>query len=224
MLILCVLTIIGVLFQAGIFLKLGISRSKSIGITNKEIKETIVNSSIFSIIPSLPILISYLILVPALGKFLPWVRLSVIGSAAYETMAADMAVKSFGYNSLSDPFTPEVYLAIAWTVTGAILLSAATTFLLKPYDKRMKSIEKSGNKFIPIMITAMFLGLLSNMIAPYLVNFKDITGMLTIIVSGIAVILFNKIGKKIKIFKDFAFAGSMVSGMIFASIFTLIFA
>ena len=39
------------------------------------------SSALFSVVPSLPIIISYMILMPVLGKFFAWLRLSVIGSA-----------------------------------------------------------------------------------------------------------------------------------------------
>jgi len=220
MLFLCAIAIIGVLCQAIYFMRIGFKRGAELGIDSDAMKQVVISSGIFSIVPSLPILISYMILVPALGKFLPWVRLSVIGSAAYETMAADMAVKAYGYSSLSDAFSPEAYVSIAWTVTGAILLSALSTFLLKPYDKKMKSMQGKGSKFMPILISAMFLGLLGSMSAPYLVDFGNITGILTIVVAGATVIILNNIGKKVKIVKEFAFAGSMITGMVFAAAFS----
>lgn len=222
MFILCALAVVGVVCQALYFLRMGFKRGEALGIEPSEMKQVVVSSGIFSIIPSLPILISYMILVPALGKFLPWVRLSVIGSAAYETMAADMAVKAYGYSSLSDAFSPEAYVGIAWTVTGAILLSSLSTFLLKPYDKKMKSMQGKGSKFMPLLISAMFLGLLGSMSAPYLVDFGNVVGIFTIVVSGVTVIVLNKLGKKYKIVKEFAFAGSMITGMLFAAVFTAI--
>ncbi len=90
----------------------------------EELKKVVVSSSIFSIVPSLPIFISYMLLVPALGKYFPWLRLSVIGSASYETMSADMAAKAYGYSGISSAnFTSDVFAAITWTVTFGILLS-----------------------------------------------------------------------------------------------------
>lgn len=70
---------------------------------------------------------------------------------------------------------------------------------------------------MPILISAIFLGLLGFMSIPYLVVFKNVTGIITIIVAGATVIMFNNIGKKIKIVKEFAFAGSMITGMVFAA-------
>lgn len=218
MLILCSVVIVGVIFQALYFLRFAFKRGNELNIESNSMKQIVTSSAVFSIIPSLPILISYLILISALGKYLPWVRLSVIGSAAYETMAADMAVKAYGYSSLSDPFSPEAYVGIAWTVTIAILLSALSSFLLKPYDKKMQTMKE--NKFMPYLISAMFLGLLGSMSAPYLVNFKNLSSIIAIVTSAISVLVLGKIGQNSKVIKEFAFPVSMVIGMVSAAVFT----
>ena len=94
MAILCGITILIVLIQPVIFLTVAIRRGKELNMTKEEMKEAARSSAVFSIIPSLPIIVSYLILVPALGRYFPWLRLSVVGSAAYETMVANMAAES----------------------------------------------------------------------------------------------------------------------------------
>jgi hypothetical protein len=109
MLLLCSVTILVVLIQPIIFMKIAWKRGKNVGLTSDEMKTATKSSSIFAIIPSLPIIISYLMLVPALGKFFPWLRLSVVGSATYETMAANMAAEAFGYeNIFTASFPPDV--------------------------------------------------------------------------------------------------------------------
>lgn len=220
MLILCGITIIAVLIQAVYFYRKAWRHGVHLGIEPVQMKQVTISSAIFSIVPSLPILISYLMLLPALGKYLPWVRLSVIGSAAYETMAADLAVKAYGYTSLTDAFSPEAYVSIAWVVTLAILLSSASTFLLKPYDKQMRKVQAKGNTFMPLMVSAMFLGLLGSMSAPYLVGSKDITSLLTILFSGACFIGLTRMAKRFPMLKEFAFALSMLMGMTFASVYT----
>ncbi len=69
MLLLCSVTILVVLIQPIIFMKIAWKRGKNVGLTSDEMKTATKSSSIFAIIPSLPIIISYLMLVPALGKF-----------------------------------------------------------------------------------------------------------------------------------------------------------
>ena len=49
---------------------------------------------------------SYLLLVPSLGRYFPWLRLSVVGSAAYETMVANMAAEALGLESITVPDIP----------------------------------------------------------------------------------------------------------------------
>lgn len=220
MLVFCGITIIAVLIQALYFYQKAWRHGIKLGIEPHQMKQVTLSSAMFSIVPSLPILISYLILLPALGKYLPWVRLSVIGSAAYETMAADLAVKAYGYTSLTDAFSPEAYVSIAWVVTIAILFSSASTFLLKPYDKQIRKAKNKNNTFMPVMISAMFLGLLGSMAAPYLVGSKDLTSLLTILFSGACFILLTRLAKQFPVLKEFSFALSMLMGMAFASVYT----
>ena len=95
MAVLCGLTILIVLLQPVIFMAAAFKRGKELNMTKEEMKEAARSSAIFSIIPSLPIIVSYLLLVPALGRYFPWLRLSVVGSAVYETMVANMAAEAF---------------------------------------------------------------------------------------------------------------------------------
>lgn len=223
MLIGCGLVVFIVTIQAILFLKIGLKEGENVGLSKEDLKKVVVSSSIFSIVPSLPILISYMLLVPALGKFFPWLRLSVIGSASYETMSADMAAKAYGYSGIgSTNFTSDVFAAITWTVTLGILLSNLSVLILKRYDKKMKSIKSTNASFAPIMVTAIFLGLMGTISAPYITDFKNVVGLITLAVSGISVVILNKLSKRFKKLKEFSFPLSMVLGMIAASLVSLI--
>ena len=67
MAILCGITILIVLLQPILFITVAFKRGKELGMTDTEMKESARSSAIFSIIPSLPIIVSYLLLVPSLG-------------------------------------------------------------------------------------------------------------------------------------------------------------
>lgn len=219
MVIACAMAVMAVMVQAIVFLKAAVKHGKKIGLTKKDIKNVILSSSLFSIVPSLPILISYMLLVPALGRFFPWLRLSVIGSASYETMSADMAAKAYGYSGIcGSNFTSDVFIAVTWTVTLGILLSNLSVLILKKYDKKIKSLKSSDKGFAPLMVTAIFLGLMGTISAPYITDFKNILGIAALVVSGIAVIFFNLLSKKFSKIKEFSFPLSMVLGMIAASL------
>ena len=74
MFIFCALAILVVLVQAVIFFRTAWKRALEMGFTKGELMKVVKSSAIFSIVPSLPIIISYMILLPALGKFFPWLR------------------------------------------------------------------------------------------------------------------------------------------------------
>lgn len=76
-------------------------RALELGYTKDSLKKVIKSSSIFSIVPSLSIVIALFSLASVLGIPWSWFRLSVVGSLTYELMAAEMAVSGIGYNSLS---------------------------------------------------------------------------------------------------------------------------
>lgn len=214
MAILCGIVICFVMVQSVLFFRAAWKRSGEIGISGPDRKKIVKSSALFSIVPSLPILISYVILMPALGRFFPWLRLSVIGSATYETMAANMAVTAFGYDSISSGnFSPETYATIMWAVTLGIMLSSLAVLILKKYDRKMQSLS-AGNKKLGTMITSvMFLGMMATFSAPYIVDFKNVVAMFTIIVSAGSMYLLEKATKKWRSLKEFSFAVSMIAGM-----------
>lgn len=221
MIILCGTAILFVMIQSVIFFKVAWKRADEVGISVEDRKKIVKSSAIFSIVPSLPIIISYMMLLPALGKFFPWLRLSVIGSATYETMAANMAATSFGYESLnSSNFTPDVYVTIMWAVTLGILLSSLSVLILKKYDRKMLSISSNKNSFGALMGPIMFMGLMATFAAPYVVDLKNTVGIITIIVSAGSMLILEKLSLKFKPLKEFSFSISMIAGMAAACIAT----
>lgn len=221
MAVLCGAAILFVLVQSALFFRMAQKRALELGITSSDIKKVVKSSAIFSVIPSLPIIISYMILLPALGKFFPWLRLSVIGSASYETMAANMAVTSYGFAGLGvSNFTPEVYGAIAWVVTLGMLLSSLSVLVLKKYDNKMKAISSDKNSFGAMVGSIMFMGMMATFSAPYLVDVSNPVSITTIVVSAGSMILLDKLSNKLEALKEFAFSISMVLGMVSACIIT----
>ncbi|MEW9094739.1 MAG: DUF5058 family protein [Clostridiaceae bacterium] len=223
MLILCGITILIVLIQPIIFTIIAWKRGKEIGLTSDEMKKAAKSSSIFAIIPSLPVIISYLMLVPALGKFFPWLRLSVVGSATYETMAANMAAEAFGYESIfASSFTPEVFIAIISVVSIAILGGNIFNVLfLKKYDEKVRNMKSLNSAIVPIMTTAMFLGMYGVFVAPNITDIKNPLSITTLFISGIASLIFGKLSEKHTALKEFSFSLSIIAGMASASLLNL---
>ena len=193
------------------------------GLSKADLMKVVKSSAVFSIVPSLPIIISYMILLPALGKFFPWLRLSVIGSATYETLAANMAVTSFGFDSLgSADFSPDVFGSLLWVVTLGVFLSSLSALLLRRFDSKMQSVTTDPNSFGKVIPNIMFLGMMATLSAPYLADVTNIPSLATIVVSALAMIGLNAVGKRIPALKEFAFSLSMIAGMATACLITAI--
>lgn len=223
MAILAGLAISFAMVQSVLFFRMGYKRAIELGFTVADIKKIVKGSAIFSIIPSIPIIISYMVLLPALGKFFPWLRLSVIGSATYETMVANMAVTSFGFEGLgAASLTPEVYGSIMWVVTLGMMISSLSVLILKRYDGKMKELREDKDSFGALVGPIMFLGMMATFAAPYLVNFSNPVSMITLLVSAGSMIILDKLSQKYKSLKEFTFSLSMVFGMVSASLATMI--
>ena len=85
-----------VLAQSVYFLVKAMRRSKELGMDQTKIKKTIKTAAIFTVAPAVAIVISVMTLSKKLGLPLPWLRLSVVGSMSYETIAANNALSAMG--------------------------------------------------------------------------------------------------------------------------------
>lgn len=223
MAIFCGLAILVVLVQAAIFFRVAWKQALEMGLSRADLMKVVKSSAVFSIVPSLPIIISYMILLPALGKFFPWLRLSVIGSATYETLAANMAVTSFGFDSLgSADFSPDVFGSLLWVVTLGVFLSSLSALLLRRFDSKMQSVTTNPNSFGKVIPNIMFLGMMATLSAPYLADVTNIPSMAAIVVSALVMIGLNAVGKRAPVLKEFAFSLSMIAGMAAACLITAI--
>ena len=221
MAIFCGLAILVVLVQAVIFFRIAWKQALQLGFTKSDLMKVVKSSAVFSVVLSLPIIISYMILLPALGKFFPWLRLSVIGSATYETLAANMAVTSFGFDSLgSADFSPDVFGSLLWVVTLGVFLSSMSALLLKRFDVKMKSVTENPNSFGKVIPNIMFLGMMATLSAPYLVDVGNFPSVAAIVVSAAVMIGLNAVGKRHPALKEFAFSLSMIAGMASACLVT----
>lgn len=223
MAIFCGLAILVVLVQAAVFFQVAWKQALEMGLSKADLMKVVKSSAVFSIVPSLPIIISYMILLPALGKFFPWLRLSVIGSATYETLAANMAVTSFGFDSLgSADFSPDVFGSLLWVVTLGVFLSSLSALLLRRFDSKMQSVTTNPNSFGKVIPNIMFLGMMATLSAPYLADVTNIPSMAAIVVSALVMIGLNAVGKRAPVLKEFAFSLSMIAGMAAACLITAI--
>lgn len=75
--------------------------AKELNLDMKKVKGTMISSGLYSIVPSLSIVVGLFSLATVLGVPWSWFRLSVAGSVTYELMAADMVGTATGYDSIA---------------------------------------------------------------------------------------------------------------------------
>ncbi len=153
-----------VVAQSIYFLIKAYRRAIELGVDKSVLKKTIISSALFTIAPAVAIVISIITLAPSLGIALPWLRLSVIGSLSYETVAATNAASGMG-KELSDfigNMTGSDYVTIAIVMTVSILVGIwLAPVLAKRMQKGMNSFEAKDKKWSDILQNSLFIGMIS---------------------------------------------------------------
>lgn len=139
-------------------------RAKELGVKQEVLRKTIITSAIFTIAPAVAIVISVITLAPSLGIALPWLRLSVIGSLSYETVAAANAASGMD-KSLADfigGMTANEYVSIVIVMTLSILVGIwLAPVLAKRMQKGLVSFESKDKKWSDILQNSLFIGMIS---------------------------------------------------------------
>lgn len=175
--------------------------AKKIGMDKGILKKTIISSAIFTILPSISILIGVVALSNCIGIPLPWIRLTVIGALHYEGTAVNV---TYGAVSLAN-LTPAQFVTIAAVMTlGIISGPIYCLFGFKTYDKKVLSKThnldkteeqtteqentteqtetKKERKFGAMLFDIVFIGMICAFLAIEIAKFfnpkKDYTGVM----------------------------------------------
>jgi hypothetical protein len=213
--------LIGVIVQSLVYMKRAWLRAHDLGMTDEQIKKGLLTGITISIVPTLPVLIVFISLIKLMGIPLPWLRLSVIGSAMYEMLAADIGVKA-----VSEEFAVNGYSAYAWTSAAWTMALGACTcvlwsiFATKPISMVYDQVEKFDPSLVLAVGTGCMAGVMGYASTSY--GFKGKAELTVFGASFIASTLIMLIQKKMpgqKWLGDFNMALSMIFGMIIACVF-----
>ena len=135
--IITIFTLIG----SGFFILKSYKDAKRINMDTKILNRTILSSAIFTILPSICILVGVVALSGSLGVPLPWIRLTVIGALHYEGLAASSA-----YPELTN-LTSTQFVTITTVMTLGILSGPIYCLLgFKTYDKKILARARDNNE------------------------------------------------------------------------------
>lgn len=155
--------------QSVFFIVKSWKHGKELGIETSKMKDTIISSVLFTIAPAISILATVLALASALGIVLPWIRLTVIGNLAYETVAAENTLGALGSslsNEISDPVS---FSTVAWTMTiGSSFPLVLLPIFCKKIHKTMGNLtskSETASRLGDILGAAAFIGIIAAFIA-----------------------------------------------------------
>jgi hypothetical protein len=201
-----------VLFESVVIYRKAYKRGLELGMTKTQLNETTRSSVIFSIVPSLPILIGLVTMIPLFGNVvIPWIRLSVIGSVSYETYAASQIKQAAGVASLTENL--QVYSTAIWTMTLSILSGMIILiFFYKQYTNKLEAIKIKNPRWSELLIAALFMGLVGT------IGAQQITmggyNALALFISIAIMAVLALISRKFKWMEEFALPVSMLGTLI----------
>lgn len=153
-----------VLVQSAIFLVRAYKQGLAIGMEKKKLFGAIKSSAIFSIVPSIPIVIGLFTMVNALGRPVSWIRLSVVGSVTYELPTAEAAATAMGMTGLADPnFTLDIFAGVVLTMTIGIIWGLVFSIFngVKIVTNKMSKMENTDKTWGEMFVSALFMGLVA---------------------------------------------------------------
>jgi len=177
-----------VLAQSVYFLIKAMRRSKELGMDQTKVKKTIKTAAIFTIAPAVAIVISVMTLSKKLGLPLPWLRLSVVGSMSYETIAANNALSAMGQSLGSEvPLTAQQYVNILLVMTISIMVGIwLVPAIGKKLQSGMSSLSTRDAKWADIFQNSLFIGMISAFVG---FVFCDVSRLWTADANGLVTVM-----------------------------------
>ena len=200
-----------VLGQSVYFLIKALKRSKELGMDQKKLMKTIRTAAIFTIAPAVAIVISIIALSKKLGLPLPWLRLRVVGSMSYETVAANNALSAMSLSLGSNaPLTAQQFVNVLLVMTISIMLGI---WLVPVIGKKllggMSSLSNRDAKWADTFSNSLFIGMISAFLG---FVFCDVSRLWTA-ENGVVKVVekeVNEVGEKVEVIKEY----SSTSGLI----------
>ena len=224
-----------VLAQSIYFLIKAWRRGREIGMDESKMKRIAKTAIVFTIAPAIAIVISVITLAKDLGVALPWLRLSVIGSLSYETIAATNAESAMGLVfGQGASLSAQQYITIVAVMTISILVGPWLSSIVgEKLQKGIINIEKRDKRWSELLSASMFIGMISAFIGYVfsdILNYGGDTvfnpaGFVPVCVFAVAAVLMLLSGLLLKKtgwrwIGDYALPISLIGGMASAIPFT----
>lgn len=219
-----------VLIQSIVALIKARKRAFALGFTKEQVNQTITSSMVFSLAPSLAILIGLVALSKVFGSMIAGMRLATLGAVTYELPAAINVISGVFGRQIGDVLTPEMVITAVWVMTlGCLPPLIIIPFFFKKMSSKMVDLREKDQKWNQILMDALFLGMISAfsgyILAPKEVEgetpYISVLGILVFATSAILIMVLGYLMKKYKWewLKNYALPVSMVIAMALAIVY-----
>jgi len=217
--------IAAVLAQSAFFLIKAWKRGRELGMDPAKLRRIAVTAAVFTIAPAVAIVISVMTLSKDLGVPLPWLRLSVVGSLSYETIAAANAESAMGLTfGQAAGLTASQYVTIIWVMTLSIMVGIwLVPAVCKKVQGGMASLEKRDVKWADTFSNAMFIGMIAAFVGYVFCDVSTVfsgstVGLIPVCVMAVSAVVMLLAGLLMKITRaswisDYALPVSLIVGM-----------
>lgn len=214
-----------VLAQSVFFLIKAWRRGVAIGMDRAKLRRIAVTAAVFTIAPAVAIVISVITLAKDLGLALPWLRLSVVGSLSYETLAATNAESAMGLTFGQAPaLNASQYVTIAWVMTLSIMVGIwLVPVVCRRLRNGMINLEKRDAKWTDIFQSSMFIGMIAAFVGYVFCDVSTVlegsfAGLIPVAVMAVSALVMCLAGllvskTKIRWISDYALPVSLIAGM-----------
>lgn len=228
--LLLTLVVIGLIYIVGfslVYLKKAYTRCLEMEITKEELKSVIKSSIVFSIVPSLSIVVGLFALISVLGTVWSWWRLSVIGSLSYESLISSSVASAIGFSTSAEMLENATgsQFGVVMILMSIGMLSGF--FILVPFGKKLsmsvnKTKDASTWKYV---LSGTFMLCLFAVYVPVLLFGDSIQAAVMLTGLVIAVVLGALASKspKLRWLSEFIMAFSMIGGMVSSIFWTNLF-
>lgn len=215
----CSLPVAFVILQAVLFARGAYKSGKKLGLNDKQMKKAMKSSAVTSIGPSIVVLSAMLSLLVSVGGPIGWMRLSMIGSVMFESIAAGFGTASVGVQLGADTLTPLALDMAVWTmILGSIGWIIFATISASRMDKVQHKISGGDPAKLMAISSAAIIGAFSSMSSSHLIklNKNSVACVLGAVFMAILLTISEK--KNIKWLKEWNLTISILAAMIITAV------
>ena len=191
----------------------------AMGMDKMILKRTVTSSVTFSILPSVSILLGVIALSGTLGIPLPWLRLSVVGSMSYETVAASNALQAMGQSLGSNlELTAQQYVNVLLVMTISIMMGIWLVPVIgKKLQNGMSSLSNRDAKWADTFSNSLFIGMISAFLG---FVFCDVSRLWNADENGIVTVIekqVNELGEKVDVTVNYSATSGLIPVCVMAT-------